>query len=619
MKNIVVFVFACLSSISFAQPERVIIHANGRIELVTRATAAGDAIPAEPESVPVFTEHDDGVLIPGVMYRGMSESGYRYIKYPGGIVRQPDGTYEIEMYTWSVAHGPRGRLWEHEIPGSDFAEVYDAVPAPQSGPQSGTPRGGSTLITIYDPSGAPGYLSSPEQEAKIRRCIELATDRYRNILKDDAVLATFEFSWEHLGYDPMGSNTVAYSDVVESAQPFSSIRDGISTHYAAEPDDSDFFENGLYNSFPMGSSIGYARPGNATDSTNAIDITWPLRTRLIGAGNNANLQIVMNSDHTGLDPDPGDGITEVDLTGTLVHEIGHHLGFDSNVEKLDSIFEDSITVWDIFRLNAGLGAVSLTEFSGQRRELRDTEEANAALQLNSIDWIPGLSRGNTPGGDDFQSSHWKDDSITGIYLGIMDPQTTGGSASVDGRYLQPADIRAFDVMGYSIDAGDFMTVDVPVINDPAGDEPEDPALPLELHWTPQSGSISSDILVYDLGTTIANNQSRGPSPELVFRENDVTGGSLTVATSELTLLPGHRYQWHAAVYNPLGLRLTDPATFIAICRADRTGDAVINFFDMSDFLVDFDAMDPSADLNGDGAWNFFDTSAFITLYTAGCP
>ncbi len=404
MKYIVACMFVCLSSLSFAQPDRVIIHTDGQIELVARAADAQNAAAGEPESVPVFTEQEDGTLTPGVMYRGTSEGGYHYMKYPGGVVRQPDGTYEVEVYTWSVAHGPRGRLWEHEIPGSDFAEVYDAVPAPQTNPQ----RGGSTLITVYNHNGAPDKL----EESVARRSIEIAVDRYRNILKDDVVLATFEFSWEHLGD---GSGVVAQSEVVESAQSYSAIRNGISAHYAAESDDSDFFENGLYNSFPLGSSIGYARPGNATDSTNAIDITWPLRTRLIGAGNSSNLQIVMNSDRDDLDPDPSDGIIGVDLTGTLIHEMGHHLGFGSNVEKLDSIFEDSITVWDIFRMNAGLGAISLSEFSGQRRELRDTEEANAALQLNSAMWSVPLSRGATPGGDERQSSHWKDDFILGSF------------------------------------------------------------------------------------------------------------------------------------------------------------------------------------------------------------
>ena len=53
--------------------------------------------------------------------------------------------------------------------------------------------------------------------------------------------------------------------------------------------------------------------------------------------------------------------------------------------------------------------------------------------------------------------------------------------------------------------------------------------------------------------------------------------------------------------------------------ADFNADGVLNFFDISEFLSEFNAMAPSADLNGDGIWNFFDVSAFLSAFAAGCP
>lgn len=63
----------------------------------------------------------------------------------------------------------------------------------------------------------------------------------------------------------------------------------------------------------------------------------------------------------------------------------------------------------------------------------------------------------------------------------------------------------------------------------------------------------------------------------------------------------------------------DRITIDAGCPADLTGDGVLNFFDISSFLADYNSQLPSADINGDGIYNFFDVSAYIQLYNQGCP
>ena len=55
------------------------------------------------------------------------------------------------------------------------------------------------------------------------------------------------------------------------------------------------------------------------------------------------------------------------------------------------------------------------------------------------------------------------------------------------------------------------------------------------------------------------------------------------------------------------------------CPADLNGDGMLNFFDVTAFIVAFTEMDSSADLNMDGLFNFFDVPLFITAYQAGCP
>jgi len=57
----------------------------------------------------------------------------------------------------------------------------------------------------------------------------------------------------------------------------------------------------------------------------------------------------------------------------------------------------------------------------------------------------------------------------------------------------------------------------------------------------------------------------------------------------------------------------------AACLANLNNDATLNFFDVSAFLVAFNANDPIADFNNDALFNFFDVSAFIIAFAQGCP
>lgn len=53
--------------------------------------------------------------------------------------------------------------------------------------------------------------------------------------------------------------------------------------------------------------------------------------------------------------------------------------------------------------------------------------------------------------------------------------------------------------------------------------------------------------------------------------------------------------------------------------ADFNADGELNFFDVTEFIEAFNAMDASADMNDDGLYTFFDVSAFLVAYGEGCP
>ncbi|MEQ8317507.1 MAG: right-handed parallel beta-helix repeat-containing protein [Phycisphaerales bacterium] len=55
------------------------------------------------------------------------------------------------------------------------------------------------------------------------------------------------------------------------------------------------------------------------------------------------------------------------------------------------------------------------------------------------------------------------------------------------------------------------------------------------------------------------------------------------------------------------------------CRADLTGDGVLDVFDFLAFFNAFDDADPVADFDGDGEFTLFDFLAFQDAFDAGCP
>jgi hypothetical protein len=149
------------------------------------------------------------------------------------------------------------------------------------------------------------------------------------------------------------------------------------------------------------------------------------------------------------DFDPTDGISaqRKDFEGVVVHELGHMLGFTSGVGRGEILDQNgnplvaAPTVLDFFRFRPG---VTLTSFTLAQRIL--TTGGDQILFIGGPDL--GLSTGNPNGenGDLQQASHWKDDALTGVRVGIMDPTL----ASARRSELTQNDLNAFAFFGYTL-------------------------------------------------------------------------------------------------------------------------------------------------------------------------
>jgi hypothetical protein len=147
------------------------------------------------------------------------------------------------------------------------------------------------------------------------------------------------------------------------------------------------------------------------------------------------------------DFDNRDGVTRdtIDFESAAAHEIGHVLGFSSSVDVIDTLSPRPVRLepLDLLRFADAPGASPSTpaEFTTFARSLAPGVEAvfdDTAAEFR-------MSTGKQSG-DGRQASHWKDDRLTGVLIGIMDP--TLPSATVE--TVSAADERALELIGWTI-------------------------------------------------------------------------------------------------------------------------------------------------------------------------
>lgn len=154
------------------------------------------------------------------------------------------------------------------------------------------------------------------------------------------------------------------------------------------------------------------------------------------------------------DFDNSDGVdpNHIDFETVAAHEIGHILGFISEVERIDGLIDDALTAndvqpttLDLFRFENGSAddPENATDFIFSSRTLVPGAAAifDQIFGVGDSDAEVLMSTGSTQG-DGEQASHWRDN----LSLGIMDPTL----ASQEIVPVGANDFRALDLIGYEI-------------------------------------------------------------------------------------------------------------------------------------------------------------------------
>ena len=208
---------------------------------------------------------------------------------------------------------------------------------------------------------------------------------------------------------------------------------------------------GLYNQLPLSSvptDIG------STSYVLAPSALWRALGFIDPVADPANEQndlgdppaVGFNSDFNyDFDPSNGIGSNRIDFDSVAVHEIGHVLGFisDAGYKELSRNAPVAVTVWDIYRFRPG---ITLDSFATAQRVLssggsQDFFDGSREVALST-------GRPDGTGGDREQSSHWKDDRLTGEYIGVMDPTLSDGERDT----ITENDLAALRSFGYAVGA-----------------------------------------------------------------------------------------------------------------------------------------------------------------------
>jgi len=268
--------------------------------------------------------------------------------------------------------------------------------------------------------------------------------RWEEVLRSPIVIIIdVDYGPTRFGF-PYGPNIIGgtLSQDIGSATAYTPVRNALISGASSSR------ESALYNTLPTGALPTDLGSTTAIDAPSAVfralGIIPPVANPPAETNFGPTPSIGFNSAFE-YDFDPSDGIdaNKIDFDAAVVHEIGHALGFGSQVgeKERDPSANVALSLEDLFRFRPG---VNLGMFPTAPRIL--SSGGTHVFFAGGAEVLLSTGRLDHTGGDRQQASHWKDDGITGQYLGIMDPTLPDGRRQT----LTNNDLLLLDAIGYQV-------------------------------------------------------------------------------------------------------------------------------------------------------------------------
>lgn len=275
-------------------------------------------------------------------------------------------------------------------------------------------------------------------------------EAYLESVFSDPITVTISVSFANLGSGIIGATG---SNFVGN-RLYTTVRPAL----VADMDPGDTIENSL----PAGSTFPVRYDGNLATVTNVSTVTMTRANykAFIGSLTGTDADMQYNSSFS-FDYDPSNGITgsQLSLVDTIVHEVGHALGF---VSAADNQAGGTSYTMDLYRFQRtdGTGDFNpdtLAEF-GTTARLVDYNTPNDDHNTDFISVEYRMSDG-TP----YQASHFREQSPS---IGIMDPALSGGQTFFP-NYFRASDLAVFDAIGWNDAPGGGGCTSIAITTQPA--------------------------------------------------------------------------------------------------------------------------------------------------------
>ncbi len=569
-------------------PVRITVSPDGSYETHTTTIRAQskDALLAKlPRFAEVYEKSEDGSLSPGV--RGRNNTNKPTIKLsascPMMVHLDSQGRFEIISGSRSEVlfndqirpDGEQDRTirqippgYEQMVKGTHLIYIQYAAPFYRQR----NARGGAFIVNLSLQLGPPQGTDPNDVNLVLGR----VKNRYEDLFGGTPTIATIGVYFSQFPGEERG--LTIHNQGQETDASYTNVRVMLQTLSSFE----DSFEQLVVNNLPSGSTISVLRD-NVSHNADTVILQDPLSGIILGVllgGEDASIFINNSLDW---DYNAEDGIqgNAFNFEGTLTHEVGHALGFNSVIGSKNDP-PSKLELWDLFRIDASLvpgqSASPTTAVTTAPRMLTQDVECKAIVRYFDSQGAVRTSTGSA--GDGRGAPHWKDNVLLNpsdpdsAWLGLMDPTSSASEGPKAPLYLARRDLLAFDVMGY--------VIDVSFLADPAPPDLQAPAdgenginLEPTLQWSDPPQSLAFVAYVYE-GTAI------GSSGTAVYESPLTTNTSVTVPPE--TLQDSTVYTWLVRANYSGGFLLSDPSSFItqlSDCAADVNASGAVEVNDIS--------------------------------------